>query len=58
MSDAGTPTRGIDRLASELAVCLPALHRTLRRRVAAAPGHPKRPEGRLPWPPGSPKPAK
>ncbi|MFF4590203.1 MarR family winged helix-turn-helix transcriptional regulator [Streptomyces sp. NPDC001388] len=47
MSDTSAPSRGIDRVASELAACLPALHRTLDRRVASTYAHPKPPEGRL-----------
>ncbi|MBD9736004.1 MarR family transcriptional regulator [Streptomyces sp. H28] len=37
----------IDRVASELAACLPALHRALDRRIAAGYAHPKPQEGQL-----------
>lgn len=47
MSDLGAPSGSIDRVASRLAACLPALHRSLDRRVAATHPHPKPPEGQL-----------
>ncbi|MFI1050650.1 MarR family winged helix-turn-helix transcriptional regulator [Streptomyces griseoruber] len=47
MSDASAASGGIDRAASGLAACLPALHRTLERRVASIYPHPKPPEGQL-----------
>ncbi|WP_426567587.1 MarR family winged helix-turn-helix transcriptional regulator [Streptomyces canus] len=47
MSDTSAPYRGTDRVASALAVCLPALHRALDRRVASTYPHPKPPEGQL-----------
>ncbi|MEU6287856.1 MarR family winged helix-turn-helix transcriptional regulator [Streptomyces sp. NPDC046988] len=47
MTDSSTPRRDIDRVASGLAACLPALHRALDRQVAAAYPHPKPPEGQL-----------
>ncbi|MFH8800703.1 MarR family winged helix-turn-helix transcriptional regulator [Streptomyces sp. NPDC017936] len=47
MSDTSASRRSADRVASGLAACLPALHRALDRRVAAAFPHPKPPEGQL-----------
>ncbi|MFJ7241878.1 MarR family winged helix-turn-helix transcriptional regulator [Streptomyces olivaceus] len=47
MADSSTPRRDIDRVASGLAACLPALHRALDRQVAARYPHPKPPEARL-----------
>ncbi|MFI5794901.1 MarR family winged helix-turn-helix transcriptional regulator [Streptomyces sp. NPDC051677] len=47
MSDTGAPSGGLDRVARELAACLPALHRALDRRVASAVPHPKPSEGQL-----------
>ncbi|MCF4137041.1 MarR family winged helix-turn-helix transcriptional regulator [Streptomyces sp. Tue 6430] len=47
MSDTSAPSGGTDRTASELAACLPALHRALDRRVASTYPHPKPPEGQL-----------
>ncbi|AKZ54323.1 putative MarR-family transcriptional regulator [Streptomyces ambofaciens ATCC 23877] len=47
MTDSSTPRRDIDRVASGLAACLPALHRALDRRVSAQYPHPKPPEGQL-----------
>ena len=47
VTDSSTPRRDIDRLASGLAACLPALHRALDRQVAAQYSHPKPPEGQL-----------
>ncbi|MFE9920756.1 MarR family winged helix-turn-helix transcriptional regulator [Streptomyces sp. NPDC005774] len=37
----------VARVSSELAACLPALHRALERRVASEYPHPKPPEGQL-----------
>lgn len=47
MSASSAPEQRIARTASELAACLPALHRALERRVAADYPHPKPPEGQL-----------
>lgn len=47
MSASSAPEQRIARVASELAACLPALHRALERRVAAEYPHPKPPEGQL-----------
>ncbi|MBZ6295041.1 MarR family winged helix-turn-helix transcriptional regulator [Streptomyces olivaceus] len=47
MADSSTPRRDIDRVASGLAACLPALHRALDRQVAARYPHPKPPEAQL-----------
>ncbi|MFF3504766.1 MarR family winged helix-turn-helix transcriptional regulator [Streptomyces sp. NPDC003247] len=47
MSDTSAPSRGTDRVASELAACLPALHRALDRRVVSTYPLPKPPEGQL-----------
>ncbi|MGX1274078.1 MarR family winged helix-turn-helix transcriptional regulator [Streptomyces phaeoluteigriseus] len=47
MSDTSAPSGGTDRVASELAACLPALHRALDRRVGSTYPHPKPPEGQL-----------
>ncbi|MFD7136673.1 MarR family winged helix-turn-helix transcriptional regulator [Streptomyces sp. NPDC059894] len=47
MSDTSAPSRGTDRVACELAACLPALHRALDRRVASTYPLPKPPEGQL-----------
>ncbi|MEU3948286.1 MarR family transcriptional regulator [Streptomyces sp. NPDC029526] len=47
MSDSSASEQRIDRVASELAACLPALHRALDRRIAAGYPHPKPPEGPL-----------
>ncbi|AIR96513.1 MarR family winged helix-turn-helix transcriptional regulator [Streptomyces glaucescens] len=47
MSDTGTPARRTARVASELAACLPALHRALDRRIGREFPHPKPPEGQL-----------
>ncbi|MGX4687712.1 MarR family winged helix-turn-helix transcriptional regulator [Streptomyces sp. JNUCC 63] len=47
MSASSAPEQRIDRVASELAACLPALHRALERRVATGYPHPKPPEGQL-----------
>ncbi|MFJ4621293.1 MarR family winged helix-turn-helix transcriptional regulator [Streptomyces sp. NPDC088812] len=47
MSDTSAPSRGTDRVASELAACLPALHRALDRRVGSTYPLPKPPEGQL-----------
>jgi DNA-binding MarR family transcriptional regulator len=42
-----TSSQDIDRVASALVVCLPALNRALERRVAQEFPHPKLPEGQL-----------
>ncbi|MDQ8702538.1 MarR family transcriptional regulator [Streptomyces sp. LHD-70] len=47
MLPGSAPEQRIDRVASELAACLPALHRALERRVAREYPHPKPPEGQL-----------
>ncbi|GGQ71716.1 MarR family winged helix-turn-helix transcriptional regulator [Streptomyces flaveolus] len=47
MTDSSSPRRDIDRVASGLAACLPALHRALDRQVSAEYPHPKPPEGQL-----------
>ncbi|WP_399136930.1 MarR family winged helix-turn-helix transcriptional regulator [Streptomyces sp. NBUA17] len=47
MTDSSTPRRDIDRVASGLAACLPALHRALDRQVAARYPHPKPPDAQL-----------
>ncbi|MFD7769600.1 MarR family winged helix-turn-helix transcriptional regulator [Streptomyces sp. NPDC059787] len=48
MTDSSSvPSRDIDRTASGLAACLPALHRALDRHIAASYPHPKPPEGQL-----------
>ncbi|MFD8590206.1 MarR family winged helix-turn-helix transcriptional regulator [Streptomyces sp. NPDC059637] len=47
MSASSASEQRIDRVASELAACLPALHRALERRIAAEYPHPKPPEGQL-----------
>ncbi|MGI5396202.1 MarR family winged helix-turn-helix transcriptional regulator [Streptomyces sp. CA-251251] len=47
MTDSSTPCRDIDRVASGLAACLPALHRALDRQVTARYPHPKPPESQL-----------
>lgn len=48
MSDSSAaPRRDIDRVASELAACLPALRRALERRISSDYPHPKPPESQL-----------
>ncbi|WP_217169566.1 MarR family winged helix-turn-helix transcriptional regulator [Streptomyces sp. AC512_CC834] len=47
MTESSASRRDIDRVASGLAACLPALHRALDRQVAARYPHPKPPEGQL-----------
>ncbi|MFE7711645.1 MarR family winged helix-turn-helix transcriptional regulator [Streptomyces sp. NPDC057486] len=47
MPDSRTPAQDIDRVASALAACLPALNRSLDRRVARDFPTPKPPEGQL-----------
>jgi DNA-binding MarR family transcriptional regulator len=47
VTDSSTPRRDLDRVASGLAACLPALYRALDRQVGAEYPHPKPPEGRL-----------
>lgn len=47
MPESSAPEQCIDRVASELAACLPALHRALERRITREYPHPKPPEGQL-----------
>lgn len=48
MTDSSSaPSRELDRTASGLAACLPALYRALDRQIAAGYPHPKPPEGQL-----------
>ncbi|MEU1484192.1 MarR family transcriptional regulator [Streptomyces sp. NPDC005752] len=47
MLESSAPEQRIDRVASELAACLPVLHRALDRRIAREYPHPKPPEGQL-----------
>ncbi|MFD7712558.1 MarR family winged helix-turn-helix transcriptional regulator [Streptomyces sp. NPDC059786] len=47
MSDSSASHRELDRVAAELAACLPALHRALDRRVAGDYPHPKPPDAQL-----------
>ncbi|MFF7855534.1 MarR family transcriptional regulator [Streptomyces sp. NPDC007904] len=47
MSGSSVPDQRVARVASELAACLPALHRALDRRVGSEYPHPKPPEGQL-----------
>ncbi|MEV8592773.1 MarR family winged helix-turn-helix transcriptional regulator [Streptomyces sp. NPDC052012] len=48
MTDSSSaPGRELDRTASGLAACLPALYRALDRRIAAGHPHPRPPEGQL-----------
>jgi len=45
--DSSASEQRVDRVASELAACLPTLHRALERRIAREYPHPKPPEGQL-----------
>jgi DNA-binding MarR family transcriptional regulator len=47
VSGSSVPDQRVARVASELAACLPALHRALDRRVGSEYPHPKPPEGQL-----------
>ncbi|MEV0692655.1 MarR family transcriptional regulator [Streptomyces sp. NPDC050388] len=47
MSRSSAPEQRVAHVSSELAACLPALHRALDRRVASEYPHPKPPEGQL-----------
>ncbi|MEU6525285.1 MarR family transcriptional regulator [Streptomyces sp. NPDC046924] len=47
MSSSSAPEQRVAHVSSELAACLPALHRALDRRVASEYPHPKPPEGQL-----------
>ncbi|MGW5971426.1 MarR family winged helix-turn-helix transcriptional regulator [Streptomyces sp. NPDC055186] len=47
MSESSAPEQRVAHVSSELAACLPALHRALDRRVASEYPHPKPPEGQL-----------
>ncbi|MGC3001527.1 MarR family winged helix-turn-helix transcriptional regulator [Streptomyces sp. G35A] len=47
MSGSSVPDQRVARVASELAACLPVLHRALDRRVGSEYPHPKPPEGQL-----------
>ncbi|GGZ11013.1 MarR family winged helix-turn-helix transcriptional regulator [Streptomyces nitrosporeus] len=47
MPDSRAPLQDIDRVASALVACLPALHRGLERRVGQEFPHPRLPDGQL-----------
>ncbi|MFG2259464.1 MarR family winged helix-turn-helix transcriptional regulator [Streptomyces mirabilis] len=47
MPETSAPERCVNRVASELSVCLPALNRALERQIAREYPHPKPPEGQL-----------